>query len=103
MATNQAIASQVSAPKPLSGQKARSSNNFQFLKVPVSGSISASMPAGIACTLSQDITAGNDKVIATLSNGSSFPASSVKTGTNYYYATPGGAATNFAVTLSGDV
>lgn len=100
---NQAIASQVSAPKPLSGQKARSSNNFQFLEVPGSGAISVSMPSGISCILSQDIKNGNDKEIAPISNGTSFLASKVKTNTNYYFATPAGAPTNFAVTLNGDV
>ena len=99
----QPIAAQVSAPKPLSGQKARASENFQFLAVPSSGSITVSMPSGISCILSQDIKAGNDKEIAPISNGTSFQASKVQTGNNYYFASPAGAPTNFAVTLSGDI
>ena len=102
MATYQPIAAQVSAPGPLSGQKNRSSNNFQFLEVPSSGNITASMPGGITCSIMQDVS-GTDPVITTIQNGSSFAASKVKTGNNYYYATPGGTSTNFEVTLSGDV
>jgi hypothetical protein len=102
MATNQSIAAQVSAPKPLSGQNNRSSNNFQFLEVPSSGSITASMPGGVTCSIMQDVS-GTDPIITTIQNGSSFPASKVKTGNNYYFATPGSTSTNFAVTLSGDI
>jgi hypothetical protein len=103
MAIYQPIAAQVSAPAPLSGQKNRSSNNFQFLKVPASGNITASMSGGITCSIMQDVSGGTDPVITTITNGSAFPASKVKMSTNYYYATPGGAGTNFEVTLSGDV
>ena len=103
MSTNQSIAAQVSAPKPLSGQKNRSSNNFQFLEVPSSGNVTVSMPGGITCSIMQDVSGGTDPVITTIANSSAFPASKVKKGTNYYYATPGGASTNFAVTLSGDI
>jgi hypothetical protein len=102
MATNQAIAAQVSAPAPLSGQKNRSSNNFQFLEVPSSGSITAAMPDGVTCSIMQDVS-GTDPVVTTITNGSSFAASKVKTGNNYYYATPSGTSTNFAATLSGAI
>jgi hypothetical protein len=103
MATYQPIAAQVSAPAPLSGQKNRSSNNFQFLEVPSSGNVTASMPGGISCSIMQDVSGGTDPIITTVTNGSTFAASKVKKGTNYYYASPGGAPTNFEVTLSGDV
>jgi hypothetical protein len=101
MATNQSIAAQVSAPKPLSGQKNRSSNNFQFLGVPAGGNIiTASLPDKVTCTIMQDVT-GTDPIITSLENGSSFPASKVQAGKDYYFATPNGTTTNFAVTLSG--
>jgi len=102
MATNQAIAAQVSAPKPLSGQKNRSSNNFQFLEVPSSGNITATMPSGVSCSIMQDVS-GTDPIITTITNGSTFPASKVQTGKNYYYASPGGTSVNFSATLSGDI
>jgi hypothetical protein len=53
--------------------------------------------------IAADIKAGNDKEIAPISSGTSFKASKAQTGTNYYFASPAGASTSFAVTLSGDV
>ncbi|HTG31449.1 MAG TPA: hypothetical protein VLB76_00860 [Thermoanaerobaculia bacterium] len=102
MSTNQSIAAQVSAPKPLSGQKNRSSENFKFLQVPASGNITVSMPDSTTCSIMQDVS-GTDPVVTTIQNGAAFPSSKVKTGNNYYFATPGGTSTNFAVTLSGDL
>jgi hypothetical protein len=102
MATNQSIAAQVSASKPLSGQKNRSSENFKFLQVPSSGNITVLMPDSITCSIMQDVS-GTDPIVTTIKNGAAFPASKVKAGNNYYFATPGGTATNFAVALSGDV
>ena len=102
MATNQSLAAQVSAPKPLSGQKNRSSNNFQFLAVPANGSIYVSMPKLITCTIMEDVS-GTDPILTSIEDGATFSASKVKTGKNYYFATPNGTGTNFAVTLSGEV
>ena len=104
MSTIQPVAAQVSAPKPLSGQDNRSSNNFQFLQVPSSGNITAAMPAGITCAIMQDVSGGRDPVVATISNGQGFPASKVSKSDNYYLATPGGTnGQNFEVTLSGTI
>ena len=104
MSTIQPVAAQVSAPKPLAGQDNRSSNNFQFLQVPTSGSITASMPSGITCAIMKDISGGRDPVITTVSNGSSFDASKVSKSDNYYLASPSGTnGANFEVTLSGSL
>jgi hypothetical protein len=103
MATNQPIAAGVSAKAPLSGQDNRSGKNFQFLTVPGSGSITASLPASITCAVMKDVSGGRDPVITTVSNGSSFDASKVNASDNYYLASPSGATLNFEVTFSGNV
>lgn len=107
MAT-QDIGAVVSLPSPQSGQLNRSSNNFQFLAVPGSGSITASIQGNgnagtLTCVLVHDIGGGNDVDISPIQQGQTFAASLVETGANYYIASPNGAGTNFAVFFSGDV
>ncbi|HEY0512637.1 MAG TPA: hypothetical protein VGH73_12075 [Thermoanaerobaculia bacterium] len=108
MSTSQPVAAGVSSSKPLPGQSNRSSQNFQFLAVPGSGNVTVSInsnPNGgqINCKLMQDVT-GTDPVIASLAQGTSFPAAQVQTGNNYYLSNPANSGgLNFEVTFSASV
>jgi phenylacetate-coenzyme A ligase PaaK-like adenylate-forming protein len=106
----QSIAAIASEPNPESGQKNRSSPNFQFLSVPSSESTisvqftGTSGAAGITATLMHDLGGSNDEVIASLTQNGSFSASKVSTGNyNYYIASPDNASTNFVVYFQGNV
>lgn len=105
MSTIQPLAAAVSESQPLPGQDNRSGPNFQFVELPSSGDITVSINGsnGLTCSLMQDVS-GRDPVVTSLTNGSSFAASKVKTSNNYYLASPSGAnSQNFAVTFSGSV
>ncbi|HEX4495261.1 MAG TPA: hypothetical protein VIE43_06290 [Thermoanaerobaculia bacterium] len=104
----QSIAAIASEEAPESGQTNRSSPNFQFLTVPSSGDISAlfagaSGAQGINASLVHDLGGKNDQIIAALSQNSTFDASKVETGANYYIATPNYASGNFVVYFQGNV
>jgi hypothetical protein len=104
----QSIAAIASEDAPESDQKNRSSPNFQFLTVPSSGDITAvftgiSGAQGINASLVHDIGGGNDVIIAALAQNSSFDASKVATGANYYIASPNYAPSNFVVYFQGNV
>lgn len=102
MSTIQPIAAAVSESQPLPGQDNRSGPNFQFVELPSSGDITVTITGanGVTCSLMQDVSGGRDPVVTSLTNGSSFAASKVKTSNNYYLASPSGASgQNFAATF----
>lgn len=106
MSTIQPVAAAVSESQPLPGQDNRSGPNFQFVELPSSGDITVSVSGsnGVTCSLMQDVSGGRDPVVTSLTNGSTFSATKVKTSNNYYLASPSGASgQNFAVTFSGAV
>lgn len=105
----QSIAAIASEPNPESGQKNRSSPNFQFLSVPSSGTIASlftgvSGAPGITATLMHDKGGSNDEVISALSQNGTFSADKVSTGNNnYYIASPDDAPSNFVIYFQGNV
>src|SRR4051794_19646945 len=111
MSTNQPIAAVVSASGPLSGQKNRSSQNFQFFVLPssgnVTGQVSQSPGSGsINATVFHEKGGSNDVIVGQIANGAvTIAANKLATGgANYYIASPQNAGSlNFEVTFSGSV
>ncbi|XXF75348.1 hypothetical protein P2318_20000 [Myxococcaceae bacterium GXIMD 01537] len=99
-------ASVVSQPKPLDGQKNRSSGDFQFKSLP-SGNLTVTFsgnPAAnsILCVVMKDRKFGTDPIITELTQGMALAPDVFETGTNYYIAAPKNAGEQeFTVTFSG--
>lgn len=85
---HQRIATGTSQIAPQGGQSDRSGPNFNFFRIP-DGAISVVMPEGTSCSLAWDRPFQEDPtVVLVLRNGSSFPASKVEKGNDYYLARP---------------
>lgn len=108
--SQQQIASVVSQPNPLEGQKNRSSENFKFLALPnpstsVTGQVVDNPNASqIDASIMQDVSFGNDPIVGQISNGQVTIIKSLSTDDNYYIASPANAGgSTFVVNFFGNV
>ena len=104
--STQPIAAGVSESKPLKGQDNRSGPNFQFVELPKAGDITVSITGanGVTCSVMEDVSGGRDPVVTSLSNGTTFAASKVRTGKSYYLASPSGTDNeNFSVLFTANL
>jgi hypothetical protein len=97
----------ISGSSTESGQHHRSGPNFQFLPgLPQSGELIVTItgtpnPTSVKANLYMDVTLGSDKLIANLSQSSSFGITKdVTTSGSYYVADPSGASEDFVVYFS---
>ncbi|MBC3873469.1 hypothetical protein [Undibacterium flavidum] len=91
------IAAVASSAGPLTGQKARASNNFTLLN---GGQLVVSAPVGVVFSISQDKSGSDPTPVSDATNGTVIESGKLSTNTNYYIASPKNAAGNFVVTLS---
>ncbi len=91
-------ASTVSAPNPLQGQKARSSENFST-ELCDGNQLKWECPQGIVFNVSEDIRRGIDKsVFREVTNGTKTPMHKSR---NLYISKPSHATENFLVSVEG--
>lgn len=91
------IAAVASSAGPLTGQKARASNNFTLLN---GGQLVVTAPAGVVFNISHDKSGSDDTPVSNATNGTVIESGKLVTSANYYIASPKNATGNFVVTLS---
>lgn len=88
----QLLVSIYSEGTPMSGQKNRSSKNFQFPSLPsptLEWDVSGNDTPGLQFNVMQDVVMGTDPTVETgLTSGAQTPVGKLKTGTNYYISNP---------------
>jgi hypothetical protein len=95
-----AIASAISADKPLSGQDHRSGPNFNLL-ANNGGNITIVAPQGIVFDIKEDISMHTDPTpVSSATNGTSVSGKTLAMGKNYYIANPKNASGNFTIQLT---
>lgn len=91
------IAAVASSAGPLTGQKARASNNFTLLN---GGQLVVTAPVGVVFSISHDKSGSDDTAASDATKGTVIEPGKLVTNANYYIASPKNATGNFVVTLS---